>query len=425
MDYKIEKLENNKVKITLKLNEQEWQEELNNAYNKTKADYTIAGFRKGKAPRARIEKEYGETIFYNDAISQGFQKRYIEILDKEKNIEPLDTPSLDIKDLSEKGVTIEATVDVYPEVKVKKYTGFGVKAEVKEATEEDVKAELDRFMEQQVRFVEKPEATLELGNIANIDFEGSVDGVVFEGGTAKGYDLELGSKSFIEGFEEQLVGLKVNDEKDVNVTFPENYHVPELAGKPAVFKTKVNAVKVKEYPELNDELIANVTDKNTLDEFKAEIRENLTKQFERDAKIEQESKILEMVLENTEANVPEILVDQEVDHMISDFEMRLMYQGLDLNAYINYLGVTAEQFREDRKEDARKNVLLRLAVQEIVKAEKLEPTEQEIDFHLSNLAINAKITLEEYKKGLDDHAWSHINSDIIMGKVLRFLVEKN
>jgi trigger factor len=244
MEYKINKLPKNEVEIEITLNEKEWQDQVEGAYQRNKGKYNIEGFRKGKAPRKVIEKLYGPTIFYEDAVSEAFYVSYMEIMNKEKDFEPVDTPTLDVKEVSDKKVVIVSRVAVKPEVKLTKYTKFGVKPHDHKVTDEDVEHELKHAQEQNAR-LEEVEREVKVGDIANINYSGSVDGVVFDGGTAENYDLEIGSHTFIEGFEEQVVGLKAGEEKDINVTFPKEYHAENLKGKPAVFKVKVNSVKEK------------------------------------------------------------------------------------------------------------------------------------------------------------------------------------
>lgn len=424
MDYKVQKLEKNQAKLTITLNKEEWQAEIENAYNKHKNRYNITGFRPGKAPRKVIEKNYGEGVFFEDALSESFYKYYFEILQKEPSLEVVDAPSLNVLDISPEILVIEAELQLQPEVVVKKYTGFNVKSEPQKVTDEQVEFQVKKLLEQNVRFVES-DKPLEKGNVANIDFVGSINGKPFEGGASDGYELEIGSHSFIDTFEDQLIGLKAGDKKDVTVSFPADYHVAELAGKPAVFAVTVNQVKVKEYPQLTDEFIGDVTEFNTIEEYKKDLKAGLEKQAVDTAYVQLQTKILDKVLENTEVEIPESMVDHEVEHSIGDFENRLMYQGLNLETYVNYLNTTVEDFKKSRRSDAEKNVKVRFALGHILTKENIKLEAKEIEEKIAQMAENAKKPLEEYKKLIDDHALSHIENDILMEKLLTFLVHNN
>lgn len=424
MKYKVSKSKKNEVKIEVTLTSDEWQAEVDNAYNKNKAKYPVEGFRKGKVPRKVIENTYGPTVFYEEAIAEGFGKAYTEVLAKEKDIDPVDAPDLSVKSLDEKGIVIVATVPVMPEVELGAYTGLHISHAPKKITVKDVDAELNRVREQNVRYVEK-NGVAENGNIVNIDFAGYMGGKQFDGGTSEGYDLELGSHSFIEGFEEQLVGRKAGESVDVNVTFPKEYQAKELAGKPAVFKVKVNVVKSKELPELNDAFASDVSEFDTLDKYKEHIKEHLGEHAKEDAKVQTENEIIEKIVENTKVDVPNALVESELDNIMQDIEYRLMYQGLKLEDYAKYLGKDVKSLREERRNDALKGVKVRLAMQEIVKKENLSVDKKELDDKIASMAKSAKKTLKEYKETLTDERISYIKNDILLSKLLSFLVENN
>ena len=427
MHYKKKKLPKSEVEIEIELKAAEWDKEVENEYQKNKGKYNIEGFRKGKAPRKVIEKLYGPSIFFEDALNDAFYNHYIEILNTEKELEVVDSPSLDVKDMSDKGITMVAKVTVRPDVKLTKYTGFGVKENSEhshEVTDADVEAELKKAQEQNVRFVEV-EREIKSGDVANIDFAGSIDGVPFDGGTAQGYDLEIGSHSFIDTFEDQLIGLKANDEKDVNVKFPENYQVPELKGKPAVFKVKINSVKEKVLPELNDEFASDVSEFNTLEEYKAEIRAHLEEHMKEHVRIELENAILDKIVETLDIELPVVMVDNELDHLFKDLEYRLMYQGLKLEDYANYLGKSVEALRDERRVDAEKSVKIRLALQEIIKLENIGFSEEEYEAKVEEMAKSAKKSTKEYKNSLTEEHINYIKNDILMTKLMDFLVKNN
>ena len=424
MEYKINKLPKNEVEIEITLNEKEWQDQVEGAYQRNKGKYNIEGFRKGKAPRKVIEKLYGPTIFYEDAVSEAFYVSYMEIMNKEKDFEPVDTPTLDVKEVSDKKVVIVSRVAVKPEVKLAKYTKFGVKPHDHKVTDEDVEHELKHAQEQNAR-LEEVEREVKVGDIANINYSGSVDGVVFDGGTAENYDLEIGSHTFIEGFEEQVVGLKAGEEKDINVTFPKEYHAENLKGKPAVFKVKVNSVKEKVLPELDDAFASDISEFETLAEYKADIKKHLEHHMEEHIRIELENEILDNVVENMEVEIPGSMVENELDNMFKEIEYRLMYQGLTLADYASYMQTTVEALREERRAQAEKNVKIRLALQEIIRLEKIDFTEKEVDAKIEEMAKSANKSTKEYKNSLSNDHLNYIKNDILMSKLMNFLVENN
>lgn len=424
MDYKINKEEKNLVKIDITLSKEEWETEIEQAYTRTRNKYNVEGFRKGKAPRKVIESVYGANVFYEEALSEGFYKAYMDILSKEPTLEPVDAPNLNVKKVDAEGVELEATVVVKPDVKVEKYTGFDIVLKKNKVTKEQLEAEMDRVKEQNVRLVEV-EREIKDGDVANINFSGSVDGVKFDGGTSEDYDLGIGSHSFIEGFEEQLIGLKAGEDKDVNVTFPTEYHVKELAGKPAVFVCHVNSVKEKQYPELNDEFASNVSEYETMAEFKAHMEEHLQEHLDEHAKVDAENEIIDKIVENTEVEVPTQMVDNELDNMMKDMEYRLMYQGLNLEAYANYMGTTVDKIKEDRRPDALKSVKVRLALSYILDKEKITVTDKEFDEKVEEMANSAKKSVKEVKDSLTEDRINYMKNDILMNKLIDFLMEKN
>lgn len=424
MDYKINKEEKNLVKIDITLSKEEWETEIEQAYTRTRNKYNVEGFRKGKAPRKVIESVYGANVFYEEALSEGFYKAYMDILSKEPTLEPVDAPNLNVKKVDAEGVELEATVVVKPDVKVAKYTGFDIVLKKNKVTKEQLEAEMDRVKEQNVRLVEV-EREIKDGDVANINFSGFVDGVKFDGGTSEDYDLGIGSHSFIEGFEEQLIGLKAGEDKDVNVTFPTEYHVKELAGKPAVFACHVNSVKEKQYPELNDEFASNVSEYETMAEFKAHMEEHLQEHLDEHAKVDAENEIIDKIVENTEVEVPTQMVDNELDNMMKDMEYRLMYQGLNLEAYANYMGTTVDKIKEDRRPDALKSVKVRLALSYILDKEKITVTDKEFDEKVEEMANSAKKSVKEVKDSLTEDRINYMKNDILMNKLIDFLMEKN
>ena len=424
MKYDIKKLENKNLQLKLELDAKEWDDLVEEAYNKNKGKYKVEGFRAGKAPRKIIEKMYGPHIFFEDAIVEGFNKHYTEILDKDKSIDPIDSPDLSVEKLDDSGITIVAEIPVRPEVKLGAYTGLKISVEPKEVTDKDVEDELKRVQIQNTRLVEK-DGTIGNGDVANIDFKGSTDGEYFEGGSAEGFDLEIGSHSFIDNFEDQLIGLKAGDSKDVMVKFPEDYQAENLKGKDAKFEVKVNTVKVKELPEINDELASNVSEFETLEEYKKHIKEHLSEHAKEDAKVQTENKIIDEIVRTMECDVPEIMIKRELDAIMQDMEYRLMYQGANLEAYAKYLNTTVDKLREERHDDALKSVKIRLALQEILKNEKFDVNDEDVNKYIENIAKRANKSVEEYKTSLTDERLNYIRNEILMNKLLEFLVEKN
>ncbi len=424
MNYNTKKLENKNIELRLELDANEWESLVEDAYNKNKGKYKVEGFRSGKAPRKMIEKMYGPHIFFEDAITEGFNKHYIEILEKDKSIDPIDSPELKVEKLDDTGITIVAEIPVRPEVKLGSYKGLKINIQPKEISDNDVEEELKRVQIQNTRLVEK-DGAVEKGNIANIDFKGSVNGEYFQGGSAEGFDLEIGSHSFIDNFEDQLIGLKAGDEKDVYVKFPADYQAENLAGKDAKFEVKINAVKVKEIPEINDQLASDVSEFETLDEYKKHIKEHLAEHANEDAKVQTENKILDEIVKNMEVEVPDIMVKRELDAIMQDMEYRLMYQGANLEAYAKYLNTTVDKLREERKDDALKSVKIRLALQEILKNEKFDVNDNDLDNYIEKIAKRINKTVEEYKSTLTDERLNYIKNEILMNKLLEFLVENN
>ena len=424
MKYELAKKPKNIVELEVSLTAEEWKTEVDEAYNRTKNKYSVDGFRKGKVPRKVIEDMYGPNVFFEEALTEAFSKAYDTVLKKEKDLDPIDAPDLSVKKLDDKGVVILAKIPVMPEVTLGKYTGFGISVAPKKVTDKDVKAELEHVQMHHARLIEK-DGAVEMGDTADIDFEGSVDGVLFEGGKAKNYELEIGSKQFIDTFEEQLVGLKAGEKKDVIVKFPEDYPAPDLKGKTAKFDVTVNAVKRKELPAIDDAFASDVSEFETLEEYKNHIKEHMEHHDVENAKIETENKIIDAIVKEVKVDLPDQLVEHELDHIMQDMEYRLMYQGLKLEDYAKYLNKTVDELRTERKRDAEKSLKIRLAMQQILKNEKIDVTKEEVDAKIKEMAKTAQKTIKEYKETLTDERINYIKNDILMDKLLTFLVENN
>ena len=426
MKYTTKAAEKSTVKITIKFDGEEWKNALQSAYLKARGKFAINGFRKGKAPRNVIENMYGKGVFFEDALNLLFSENYGKILDKcEEKFTVVGEPDVSVDKLEEDGVTMIATVPVKPEVKISSYKGMKIKEFAYNVTEEELNAEIARVQDRNARKVAVEDRAAQLGDIANIDFVGTVDGVKFDGGEAEGFDLTLGSGQFIPGFEDQVVGMNIGETKDVNVTFPENYQAEALKGKAAVFAVKLNALQAKELPELTDEFIKDATGSATVEEYKAKTMERLQKQADRRANDATENSILEAIAANTEAEIPQAMIEREIDGLVQKFEYQLMYQGLKLQDYLEFLKMSVADFRKNYEEQAKKNVLSQLIISQIIKEEKLEATEEEIDAKVAEQAASVGKETEEYKKNMDPRQFNYIASDIVITKLFDFLKANN
>lgn len=424
MSYNIRKKEKNVLEVEIKISQEKWEESIQKSYEETKGRYSVQGFRKGKAPRKVIEKQYGEGVFFDYALEIAFSEEYNEFLDKNLDIEPIAQPNVKIEKFEKEGIVMVASVELMPEVKLGAYTGLSVEKSKERVKKAEVENELKKLAERQARFVETTEEA-KLGDFATIDFVGSVDGKIFEGGSAQGYRLELGSHSFIDTFEDQIVSMKVGDEKDINVTFPANYHEKSLAGKPAVFKVTVQKLERKELPEINDEFASNVSEFETLEDYKKDIQKRLGERLEKEKERKVENDLIEQVVKGSEVEIPETLIEKQLDIFMRDMEMRMSYQGIRLEDYLQYVGTTVEAMREERKEQAKETVKTRLVLEELVKKENMTVTEAELDKFLAETAEKYKKSVEDYKKSLDDRTIAYYQNDILMKKLLDFLKTNN
>lgn len=414
------------VKITLKFDGEEWKAAIQNAYLKTRGKFAINGFRKGKAPKHVIENVYGKGVFYEDALNNLFNENYGKVLDKEeKKFTVVGDPDVSVEKLEEDNVTIVAVVPVKPEVKISSYTGMKIKQFAYNVEDAEIDAELNRVLDRNARKVAVSDRAAQDGDIVNIDFVGTVDGVKFDGGEAEGYDLTLGSGQFIPGFEEQVVGMNIGETKDVNVTFPENYQAENLKGKAAVFAVKLNGIQAKELPEITDEFIKDATGSETVEAYKAKTRERLEKQAARRANDATENSILEAISANTEVEIPQAMIEREVDTLVKKFEYQLMYQGLKLQDYLDFLKVDVAEFRKNYEEQAKKNVLNQLIISQLIKDEKIEATDEEVAAQIALQAAEVNKTVEEYKKNMDPRQFDYISSDIVITKLFDFLKANN
>ena len=387
----------NKVELEIKVSAEDFDKACDKVYKRRVKRIEIPGFRKGKAPRKTIEKLYGEGFFFEEAVNDLYPEAVRSAVE-EAGIEIVCPPSVDVAELSkENGVTFKAVCTTKPEVSIKDYKGIKASKEVKEVTDEDITAEIDRLRNRNARTITVEDRPAENGDSVVIDFEGFVDDVAFEGGKAEKFNLTLGSGQFIPGFEDQIVGHNAGDAFDVNVTFPEDYHAEELKGKPAVFKVVLHEINAKELPEVDDEFAKDVSEFDTLDALKEDIRKRLAEANEKTASDAFENKLIDTVIENLEGEIPEEMYEVQIDEMIRDFEYRLNQQGLELNMYLQYTGMNRDSFRKTFEAQAQRRVKVRLALEKIVELEKIEATEEEIEKEYARLAEAYKMDVEKIK----------------------------
>ena len=387
----------NKFELEVHVPADDFEKACQNAYLKRVKKIEVPGFRKGKAPRKTIEKLYGEGIFFEDAINAVYPVA-LEAAVEEAGLELVARPMVDVTDVSkEDGFTFKATCIVKPEVSVKNYKGIKASKEVKEVTDEDIDKEIDRLRNRNARTISVSDRAAQNDDVVVIDFDGSVDGVPFDGGKAEKFDLTLGSGQFIPGFEDQIVGHNVGDEFDVNVKFPEDYHAEELKGKDSIFKVKIHEINAKELPDADDEFAKDVSEFDTLAEMKEDIKKKLTEQNEKTATTEFENKLIDEVIANMEGEIPEEMYESRIDEMIRDFDYRLRSQGMDINVYLQYTGMDMDSFRLTFKEQAEKQVKIRLALEKVVELEKIEATDEDLEKEYQRIADSYNMELDKVK----------------------------
>lgn len=416
--------ENNKVSFNIELEYEKFEENLQKAYLKNRGQFAIPGFRKGKVPRKILEMNYGEDLFYEDAINLSLPDAY-DLAIEELGLEPVDRPEVDVEEIEkDKPIIIKFQVDVKPEIKLGDYKNIEVEKVDYDVTDEIMEKELKKVQESNGRLIDAGDREVKEGDLLTIDFEGSVDGELFEGGTAENQNLEIGSNTFIPGFEEQLIGKKLDEETEVKVTFPEDYHEESLMGKEATFKVKINEIKEKELPELDDELAKDVSEFDTLEEYKASIKENLEEQFKRREKIELENKVIDEVVAMSELELPEGLINSQLETEVSEFDYQLKSQGIDLEQYLTITGSSMEDIQEQLRPMAIKRATADLVLEAIAKEENIEVTEEDIDKELAKMA--ERYNEEEGKKFIQDmkkRDLSFLNAGISNSKVIDMLLE--
>lgn len=410
------------AKLTIEVDAEEFKKATTEAYKKQKKNFNIPGFRKGKVPQAFIEKMYGPEVFYEEAANIIIPKAYAEEM-KDCDLEIVSRPEVDIEQIEKgKPFIFTAEVALKPEVTLGEYKGLEVEVTVEEVTDEEVSAELVKQQEENAREITVEDRAIENGDIALIDYSGSVDGEKFEGGTAENQTLVIGSGSFIDNFEEQLIGKNIGEEVEVHVTFPEEYHAPELAGKPAVFEVKINGIKVKELPVIDDEFASEVSEFDTLDEYKADIRAKLVEQKEKAAQTEKENKVVDKAVENASMDIPEAMIEEQTNQMAQEFAQNLSYQGLQLEQYFQFTGMTQEKFMEDLKPQAKKRIESRLLLEAVVAAENIEATDDELNAEIAKMAEMYQMEAEKLQGFMGDAEKEQMKKDIAVQKAVDLLV---
>lgn len=421
MSLKVENLEHNMVKLTIEVSAEEFDGAMQSAYQKNKNKINIPGFRRGKAPRQMIEKMYGPGIFYEDAANEVIPAAYDREV-AECDLELVSQPKIGVEQIEKgKPFIFTAEVAVKPEVTLGEYKGLEVPKAELAVTEEEIQEQIDKERENNARMIDIDDRGVENGDVIKLDFDGSVDGVPFEGGKSENYELTVGSGSFIPGFEEQLVGAKIGEELDVNVTFPEEYHAKELAGKAAMFKCRVNEIKVRELPEADDDFAQDVSEFDTMEEYRADIRKNLTEKKETEARSAKENAAVEKAVENAAMDIPEAMIDSQVRQMAEDFSRRIQSQGLTLEQYLQFTGMTAEKLLEQMRPEAEKRIKNSLTLEAVARAENIEISEEKVDEEIAKMAEMYKMEADNVKNMLGEAGLKQIRTDLAIQEAVNLL----
>ncbi|WP_417203180.1 trigger factor [Acetoanaerobium sticklandii] len=421
MSSEILKKENSVVTLKLTIDAQSFDKACKDAYNKNKTKFNVQGFRKGKAPMSIVEKFYGEGVFFEDAVNTLFPDAF-EVAVKEHDLDTVARPEIDVEEIGKgKNLVIIADVAVKPEISLGEYKNLTVEKPDSEVSDEEVEKEIEAMREQNARFVTVEDREVKEKDMLLIDFNGKVDGVEFEGGQAENYSIIVGSDTFIPGFEEQLIGMKLNEEKDLSVKFPEEYHAENLAGKDAVFTVKVNEIKEKELPELDDEFAKDVSEFDTLEDLKADAKAKLQKTKDEYADREIENKLVKMAAENATVEIPEAMIDSQVENMVYDFEYQLKYQGLDLENYLKFTNMSIEGLKEQMRPDAKSRVLNSLVIEAISKSENIESTEEDLEQELAKMAESYKMEVDKLKSTLRPSDMDYIKDTVVARKTVEFI----
>ena len=425
MKYNVTPAEKSTVKIEITFTPEEFAAANDKAYVRNRGKFTVNGFRKGKAPKHVLEMYYGKGLFYEDALNDLFNDNYPEILTAEKeNFMPVGDPALSVEEISEEKVVLVAVTPVKPDVEIEKYTGMKIEKYEYTVTDADVEKDIEQTRERFAESVEVTDRPAQLGDVANIDFVGKTDGKEFEGGSAKGFDLTLGSGQFIAGFEDQVAGMNIGETKDIGVTFPENYQAEELKGKPAVFTVTLNKLTGKNLPALDDEF-AKKLGSDTVDAYKAKVRERLEKNAASRALNDTENSIITEIAKVSKAEIPEAMVEKQEEYSMQRMEYSLMYQGIRLDDYLKYVGQTRDEYKKNFEEEARRAVLHQLIVEKLIKELAIEATQEEVDAKVAEQAASVGKEAEEYKKNMDPRQLEYIEGDIKVTKLFEYLQANN
>lgn len=425
MSYTVENLEKSMAKITITVSAEDFEAAMVKSYNKNKKSISIQGFRRGKAPRRMIEKMYGPEIFYEDAANFAIPDAYEEV-SRECDLEIVSRPEIDVVEIGNgKDFVFTATVAVRPEVTLGEYKGLEVEKKEVKIMAADVNAELERIREQNSRMVTVEDRGIEKDDTAVIDFEGFVDGEAFQGGKGDDYSLVIGSHSFIDNFEDQLIGKKAGDETEVNVTFPEDYHQESLQGKPALFKVTVKSVRRKELPELDDEFASEVSECETMDAYRAEVKKNIKERKERTGKEKKENQAVDQAIENAQMDIPEAMIEFQVRQMADDFARRIQQQGLTVEQYFQFTGMTAEKMMEEMRPQAEKRIKTRLVLEAIVKAENIEVSDERVEEELTKMAEAYQMEVEKLKEFMGENEKKQIKEDLAVQEAITLLVNES
>lgn len=423
MESRVDKIENNVATITVEVSNKDFLDAVKEAYFRNAKKFNVNGFRKGKVPQNIIEKYYGEEVFFEYAVDIIFQDNYVDII-KNNNIEPVDRPSLEVEQIGkDKDLIFKIVVTVKPEVILGDYKGIVIKKIEYNVTDEDVENEIKKVANKNARIKTVEDRAVQDGDIVTISYVGKMNDVEFEGGSSDNHKLTIGSGEFIEGFEEQLIGVKLNDEVKVNVTFPQKYFKEEFAGKPAVFDVKVLKIEEKEFPVIDDEFAKDVSEFETLEEYKNSLRKNLETQFKDKENIEKENKVLDVVVGNAKVNIPDVMIDRQIDSLVHEFEHKLEHQGVDLNTYLTYVGYEKSDLREHFKEKADKDVRTQLVLEKILEQENIEVTEEEIKNEVETIAKIYNVKEEGFYDRFNDEDKVQVRKNIALRKVIKDIVD--
>ena len=423
MSVQVEKLEHNMAKLTIEVPETELEAAIEKAYQKQKKSISLPGFRKGKAPRVMIEKMYGKGVFLEDAANSLIPVQY-SLAAGESGLEIVSQPTIDVTQLEPgKPFIFTAEVAVKPEVTLGEYKGVEVEKQNTEVLEEEIDAEIFKERESNSRMIDVEDRAVENGDTVNLDFEGFVDGEPFEGGKGEGYPLVIGSNTFIPGFEEQLIGANIDEEKEVNVTFPEDYQAEELKGKAAVFKCKVNRIQKKELPEVDDEFAKDVSEFDTLEEYKADIRKKLAEEKEKDAQRAKEDAVINKIIETSEMDIPDAMVDAQIDQMADDFGRRMQSQGLSLEQYFQFTGLTMEKLRDELIPQALKRIQTRLVLEKIAEVEDIQPTEEQVDEEIKKMAEMYNMEADKLKEMIGEYEMEQMKKDMAVQQAVTLVAD--